>query len=235
MTEQYVLDRVKVRNLLNRASSAASTSTTEEQLHPWYSSCFSSFNLPLMRLWDSKSGSQLDEKKRMNSRAPRERLDTTTSRERSLAIHINHANWTHTPYISFTSSPTAIEELAEWRQPKRGCQTLTVIHPNTRLRNGLPILDFAAEMKHYNVRNPYGGQNKYCKDHYICLWQVTEKEIIGHWNWDELVESGNWYEDIIMPAFREFSKYSDLSVIMDKLCCKSHSPPFCAVANKASG
>jgi hypothetical protein len=132
-----------------------------------------------------------------------------------------------TPYISFTSSPRAVEELAEQRRQKRGLQTFTVIDPNTRLRNGLPILDLGAEMEHYDVRNPYGRRDRYCANHYVCLWQVTEEEIIGHWKWDELLESGNWYEDIIMPAFRAFSQRStekakgpELSTIMAMLCCK---------------
>ena len=63
---------------------------------------------------------------------------------------------------------------------RRGTQTLTVIDPDTRVRNGLPILDLADEMDHYNIPDPYGKSNEYYKGHYVCLWQVTEREIIGH-------------------------------------------------------
>jgi hypothetical protein len=227
MTEEYALDKAKVLDLLNTASP---TLSTEEQLHPWKSSCFQSFNLPLLRIWDPYSGSIPDKQNRMSSRAPNRRLDTIDSRKISLATHINHSSWTPTPYISFTSSPVAVEKLAEQRRPRRGPQTLTVIDPNIRLRNGLPILDFAAEMEHYNISNPYGSRDRYCIDHYLCLWQVTENEIIGQWEWDELVVSGNWYQDIVMPAFRDFNWRSsqnvddfDLSKIMDRLCRKSLS------------
>jgi hypothetical protein len=72
----------------------------------------------------------------------------------------------------------------------------------------LPILDLDAEMSHYNISNPYGEHGQYCIDHYICLWKITEREIVGHWEWDEFIASGNWYEDIIMPAFRDFVRRS---------------------------
>jgi hypothetical protein len=224
-TNEHVLDRSMASDLLGMNSTIIST--TEEQLHPWRFSCRPSISVPLLRVWDSFSGSQPDEQDRMDSRAPRKRLDTIEDRRSSLAVHIDHSNWSPTPYISFTSSSTAVEDLARRRILKRGPQTLTVIDPNTRLRYGLPILDLDAEMNHYNIPNPYGEHGQYCVDHYICLWQVTEREIIGHWEWDELVASGNWYQDIVMPAFRDFvrrsaekEKSSDLSVIMDRLCCK---------------
>ena len=51
-------------------------------------------------------------------------------------------------------------------QRNRGNQTLTAIDPNTRLRKGLPILDVAAEMDHYNIQDPYRKSNKYYNGHY---------------------------------------------------------------------
>jgi len=166
----------------------------------------------------------------MPSRAPNKRLDTLESRRFSLTTHINHQDWTPTPFISFTSSPRAVTELAEWRKQKRGVQTLTAIDPNIRIRNNLPILDLATEMEHYDITNPYGKREQYCIDHYVCLWQVTEKEIIGHWKWNELAGVENWYEDIIIPAFRNFNQAplpktedSDLSTIMDTLSLHDES------------
>jgi hypothetical protein len=163
----------------------------------------------------------------MSSRAPDQRLDTFEARRTTLSTHINHKNWTPTPYISFTSSPPAIEELAKWRKTKRGAQKLTVINPNIRLRNGLPILDLAAEMEYYGISNPYGERDRYCVDHYICLWQVTEEEIIGHWNWDELVKPVNWYQEIVQPAFQDSNRSSIpvladsyMSLLMNRLCRK---------------
>jgi hypothetical protein len=122
--------------------------------------------------------------------------------------------------------------MAEWRQiKKRGRQILTVIDPNIRLRNSLPILDIAAEKKHYELRNPYGKQDQYCEDHYICLWQVTKEEIIFQEDWDDIVETENWFEAKIMPFFRESLKGSvqsaelstDLSRVKRKFTvCRSY-------------
>jgi hypothetical protein len=57
---------------------------------------------------------------------------------------------------------------------------LTVINPNTRIAGGLPILDMRAETHHYAVSDPYGRSYQYYMDHYLCVWEVTSPEIIGH-------------------------------------------------------
>lgn len=49
-----------------------------------------------------------------------------------------------------------IETLVQKRVKQRGTQKLTVIDPNSRIRNGLPILDLAAEMDYYKILDPYG-------------------------------------------------------------------------------
>lgn len=46
--------------------------------------------------------------------------------------------WKLTPYISFTTSPEAVRELAYLRLAPRGAQTLTVLNPNARIADGLP-------------------------------------------------------------------------------------------------
>jgi hypothetical protein len=220
MAEENVLDRSKVLVLLN----AEPATSSAERLHPWRHSCARSFDFPLLRIWDSYSGSQPNTYNRMNSRSPDRPLNTIEARQTTLTTHINHEDWTPTPYISFTSSPAVIEDLAKWRKAKRGTQTLTAINPNIRLGSGLPILDLDTEMEHYKISNPYGNRGKYSVDHYICLWQVTDEEIIGHWNWDKLVESGQWYQDIVKPAFQESNQSfvfgaadSDVSLLMSRL------------------
>ncbi len=175
----------------------------EDLRHPWSNHRFAPFEKPLLRIWDCYSGSQPDNEDRMKSRASRQRLDTRESRMESLATHINHKIWEPTPYISFTTSPAAIQELADWRANRRGPQTLTVVDPNTRIADRLPILDVRAEMDHYEVKDPYGKSNQYCIDHYLCLWEVTGREIIGHWELADLVANEQWYNEIILPAFRE--------------------------------
>ncbi|PSN58632.1 hypothetical protein BS50DRAFT_447844, partial [Corynespora cassiicola Philippines] len=177
----------------------------EEQRHPWSVNKSQELYCPLLRIWDEMSGSQPDKNECMLSRSPNQYLKTKEARENSLAIHLDHKDWTPTPYISFTRSADAIKELVKLRiDRKRGNQTLTVIDPVARLRNGLPILDVAAEMEHYCIPDPYKRGSKYYIDHYVCLWEVTDKEIVGHWDWEEFAETTNWYEEVIIPALLEF-------------------------------
>jgi hypothetical protein len=193
MDEMIVLDYNTVTNLLKPTSK--SVFATEEELHPWRASCSRQVADPILRIWDHCSGSQPDAKKRMTSREPRKRLDTSESRKASLSTHLDHKDWTPTPFISFTTSATALQELANLRatRPHRAAQTLTVVDPNVRLAAGFPVLDVAAEMDHYDISDPYGRSNQYYKDHYVCLWQVSEREVVGQWSWSELITHGNWY------------------------------------------
>jgi hypothetical protein len=57
------------------------------------------------------------------------------------------------------------------------------------------------------LMSDYGGKRlrrdtRYYKNHHICLWEVTEEEFVGNWDWDSLVDFGPWYEQIILPAFK---------------------------------
>ena len=196
---------------------------SEEQRHPWSLNESQQLDCPLLRIWDYFSGSQPDDNGRMLSRLQDEPLITEQARKTSLAIHLDHRNWTPTPYISFTTSASATEDLSRlrtWR--RRGAQTLTVIDPAVRLRKGLPILDVPAEMQHYCIPDPYNRGSKYYVDHYVCLWEVTEEEIVGHYEWEELVRTANWYEEVILPAFHEFGKRKNrillLSVHLRSTC-----------------
>ena len=61
-------------------------------------------------------------------------------------------------------------------------------------------------MEHYGIADPYGKLNEYYKDHYVCLWEVTKREIVGHWQWNDLIAHKNWYQEIILPAFRRVDR-----------------------------
>lgn len=196
-----VLDESKVHVLLNNDSRAMSR---EEKKHAWKATLpVRLHDVPLLRVRDCYSGSQPDATGRMDARAPRARLHTRKARRVALATHINHKDWRSTPFISFTSSPAEIESIVDWRIKRRGDQMLTVIDPAVRVAKGLPILDMGTEMAYYDADNPYGG-DKYCEGQYLCLWQVTKDEIVGHWPWVELVRAGDWYRNIVMPALRAF-------------------------------
>jgi hypothetical protein len=81
-------------------------------------------------------------------------------------------------------------------------------------------------MDHYGVKGPYGLSNQYHRDHYLCLWEVTRREVIGHWEWADLVTKEQWYNEIILPAFRKCTRSrpleeetSALSAGMNQLSC----------------
>lgn len=193
LDRQIVCDLLKPQHLL----------MNEEYFHPWQGSYLQPFQTPLLRVWDWLSGSQPLRDIGMLCRAPNMQLDTAEARKPTLARHLDHREWIPGPYISFTTSPEAIEALALMRA-KRGSQILTVIDPNTRVRKGLPVLDVAAEMDYYDIPDPYGRSKEYYINHFVCLWQVTEAEIIGNWDWDSLADNRDWYREIIIPTFEKF-------------------------------
>jgi hypothetical protein len=125
---------------------------------------------PLFRVWDSKSCNQpCRYTRRIFAGDTGSRLNTFVARKEALENHLDHANRTKTPFISFTSSPEAAAQLAPFRmsRPGRGPQSLTLVDPRTRLRLGLPILDFSMEKLNYEVNSPYGTD--YTPNHWLCL------------------------------------------------------------------
>lgn len=153
----------------------------------------------------------------MLARASKQRLDTFEARKESLERHADWTKWDMpTPYISFSKTPQAVERNATIRARNgRQSQKLTVIVPSLRFLTGLPTLDFHAEMQHYGVADPYNKDYAYYKDDYLCVWEVTPLEIVGHWDWEELSRNPNWYEDIILPAFRNHGIYEDFPLTWD--------------------
>ncbi|KAF2725524.1 hypothetical protein K431DRAFT_200470, partial [Polychaeton citri CBS 116435] len=153
----------------------------------------------LLRTFDAKSGSQPDEHRRMLARDARMRLDTTELRGNTLKTHANHRDWTPTPYISFTNSPSALKELADYRHgERRGHQEIVVVDPRIRFEIGLPVLHCKDEMGYYDVENPY--RRDYFDGHFLCLWEVTPEEVVGIWDWKYLRSEPNWFENIVQPA-----------------------------------
>ena len=207
MTTRHTAERLMQDHLLFSPFERA------ESCRPWSATESQDPGAPLLRTWDHMSGSIPDKDGRMLARNSRMRLQTQEARKSSLETHIHHATWKPTPYISFTTSAGSVSELAATRshRPGRGTQTLTVVDPGLRIRKKLPVLNIAAEMDFYHIENPYGRGNQYYTDHYICLWEVTPEEIVGHWDWNDLTINDCWYEEIIMPAFLRFRKNKDLS------------------------
>jgi hypothetical protein len=206
----------------------------EEDCRPWSCKVSKSFDRPLLRIWDYCSGSQPGKDRRMISRRPRSPLDTREARVKSLTVHLNHKIWIPTPYISFTTSATRLTDLAcmRTRNKNRGPQTLTVIDPDIRMRRGLPVLDIAAEMEYYSISDPYNQGNRFYVDEYVCLWEVTPEEVVGHWEWDEWANNENWYEEVVMPAFKEFRETRKPESVLSSLDARgpAGAPPTSASA-----
>ncbi|KAI1358996.1 hypothetical protein F5Y08DRAFT_93078 [Xylaria arbuscula] len=176
----------------------------EEEAHPWQVQPHQIFEGPLLRVWDKNSGSEPENDGSMRSRAPDMRLDDRESRRTSLSIHSAYI-WEPTPYISFTTSDGRVEELLAMRK-KKGPHTITVIDPNVRVKKWLPILHAKTEMDHYEIEGPYGRYGQYYDNEYLCLWQVTAAEIVGHWAWNDLQNDEDWYKNIILPEFQRFTE-----------------------------
>lgn len=73
---------------------------------------------PLLRTYDRMSGSLPDESGDMYARVPDMPLRTSPARQSTLDTHIRNDEWSTTPYISFTPSPEALENLANFRRTR---------------------------------------------------------------------------------------------------------------------
>lgn len=189
---------------------AGATSPCEEQTRPWRAVQSPSFNRPLLRIWDNVTASKPkrhgDTRGYMLSRAPEMQLLDRESRIESLRLHGNYRDREPTPYISFTDSAERIQDLVAKRKARRrrrrGKKYLTAIDPDVRLRSGLPIVHAHSERSYYGISDPYGKDGQYYKDESLCLWYVRPAEVIGHWKWEDLIQTKDWYEQIVLPAYR---------------------------------
>lgn len=155
----------------------------------------------LMRICDRVSGIPGPDR-RIFARDCRRLLNTREARVETLTIQPNNADWRPTPYLSFTNSPHALQKLADKRlhEGNRGAQFLVVVDPRSRLKKGLPILNFGAEARHYGIQLPPGTDYSFHDDHYLCLWEVTPEELVGCWRWDQLRTDPDWYTNVVCPA-----------------------------------
>jgi hypothetical protein len=202
MADTSTLDRCEASRLLRLPGPLLGTGR-EEDRHPWGVNRLPVFDRPFLRICDDYWGPILDETGRMLSGDPRGRLDTKNARTSSLAEHSYSGTWP-TPFISFIAPKVALQELlalgTSFTTEIRGALKIVAINPNTRIAKGLPILNFKDEIDYYHVSGRYSESYT---DHYLCLWEVAGDEVIGQWDWDELAKNDRWYEDIIMPAFKE--------------------------------
>ncbi|KAH7199814.1 hypothetical protein DER44DRAFT_829624 [Fusarium oxysporum] len=174
IVSKRLYDRTETNSIDNLESSGHSWSPVAQAVwkHP--------VDKPLLRTWDDFSGSQPDGSGDMSARASDIPLTTFEARRSSHQTHIIHRNWTPTPYISFTSSPEALENLANFRKshPRRKRQTVTVVDPAVRLP--FPMA------------------------HHLCLWTVKAEEVVQHYDWDKLFSDPNWYHNIVRPDIKRF-------------------------------
>ncbi|PWY65971.1 hypothetical protein BO70DRAFT_433225 [Aspergillus heteromorphus CBS 117.55] len=111
--------------------------------------------------------------------------------------HKNMFTWDGNPFIHCTSRPFEVRcRVRDWSQ-----KTVTVINPNVRRAVQLPTLSLGDELESRSLGRP--ASNYEFVGEYLCLWEVTPDEIVGHWRATDLVGLHAWYTRAVMPAFRE--------------------------------
>lgn len=229
MAQRTILNANIAAKLLNQDIWTTFTSKqTEEHRHPWQVSQFQRFNRPLFVVWDHSIWTPPGEDGSMRATGDRERLDTRESRMNILANHVNKKIGYPTPIISFTISAIEVQDFAHARlwEKGRGSPIVTVINPNTRLKKGLPTLRLLDEMTAYGVPPPPWKKSEFYKHQYICLWEITKEEIVGHWKWEDLGRHFTWYQHIIMNAFRQHDgitiKTDPMAIFLPRLSRESN-------------
>lgn len=61
---------------------------------------------------------------------------------------------------------------------------ITLVDLRTRWRAGLPFLSAVEEMRHYGVDDPYDRGYQYYEDEILCLWGITQSEVVRTWTSD---------------------------------------------------
>jgi hypothetical protein len=193
--------RARVLELLSTDPLDPTGPSFEETEHAWANSPEPIYTIPFLKVWDENSGSRPDDSNRLQARLSQQALGSRQSREEALTTHAEKWEWDPTPFISFNSSVAGLRQfqlLARSWSPFPAW--LTVINPNVRIARGLPMIKMDEEMRYYQVDPDWGDYSLY-RDEYLCLWEVTPEEVVGHWEWNELINDANWYEDLILPAF----------------------------------
>lgn len=202
---------VEIENEQRRWSDRTRISSHHQTLQKhalWPSDYGDVWERPLLRIWDKWSGSQPSRNDRMLARDKRGSLNTFDLRRVSLLQHASYKVREPTPYISFTNSANRAQAIAEFRKaggqqgqrkPRPG-QCLTVVDPRSSFRLGLPVLKYKDEMHYYGLQDPYRRDFSHYEDEYLCLWEVTPEEVVGTWEWDELIKKKDWYGEVVQPA-----------------------------------
>ncbi|KAL1954759.1 hypothetical protein VTO42DRAFT_759 [Malbranchea cinnamomea] len=195
----------------------------ENKIHSWTAHpSQASFNLPLLRLWRSESLSVENMPhfgQSLFAEKPIEYLHERETRVATLNSFVGSNNMAVTSFLGFTTNPSKLQALDvdthgngghSKRKRRRAGRILVVVEPMTRVRNGRPILNVAAEMRHYGIPVPEGKSIEFYEDQYVCLWEVPKQEVVGTWKWKELTaHDGDWYQDIIIPAYTRFRDERD--------------------------
>ncbi|KAL4911008.1 hypothetical protein BDW74DRAFT_4882 [Aspergillus multicolor] len=88
-------------------------------------------------------------------------------------------------------------------------QMVTAVNPNVSRETGRHVLDVEAQARHYDLDGkPKGKDGAYTKYRGWYLYEdnIMPDELVGRWMWDDLVKNERWYEDVIMPAFKEHNE-----------------------------
>ncbi|KAH8725419.1 hypothetical protein GQ44DRAFT_797204 [Phaeosphaeriaceae sp. PMI808] len=86
----------------------------------------------------------------------------------------------------------------------------------------LTILDVAAGMEHYCIPDPYNKGNKHYINYYVCLWEVPEEGIVGHYKWGDQAknyelstQACTWLIIKVVECFEESDRSSEHDYLDD--------------------
>ncbi|PYH96509.1 hypothetical protein BO71DRAFT_439468 [Aspergillus ellipticus CBS 707.79] len=180
----------------------------EEAFHTW-TQLSTGLTYPLLMTQNHDCSNIHHKGEGMLSGSPDAHLSNAETRTGHLTRHMNASPnaraTTKGPFLHFTLDPDRLSDIASSLGSRTGkAQTITVISPLVRAVVGLPVLNLEDELWYYEVELP-GGKVAYraYDEDFLCLWQITEPEIVGHWEWEDLKGIEGWYGKIVMPAFKK--------------------------------
>ncbi len=62
---------------------------------------------------------------------------------------------------------------------------MSLINLTRRWEISLPFLHAETEMKTYRVSDPYSCGHRFYRDEVLCLWGITQEEVVHTWSWEE--------------------------------------------------
>ncbi|KAL4948724.1 hypothetical protein BDW69DRAFT_188995 [Aspergillus filifer] len=85
---------------------------------------------------------------------------------------------------------------------------VTVVNPNVALhkKGDHHLLNLRNQSLHYGLKDVAEGHPEELGGWYAYIDRISKEHIVGHWAWKELKDNERWYEEIVLPAFKEHDR-----------------------------